>query len=517
MDDSINPIPTICRLRENQYYTMEELSGLLDSHQDANAFVDYMRKQEVCKTKTDVSNKTYSFSFVGLIEFEKEGKTSDDNKKRRVVFIEPKFFPTDREGKREGGMDECQKIVLKAILKYHKSQQISSFSSGRLTSYEGCSTPLSTKLALIRDVMEKGIYQVPKIEMVVNGQGDVDWNETFATLDPVFLQDGPCYANTVNGEMGYDDDTYISRLQMCLASRCISYFEEIGLAEPLGLFLDTPYDGDLSDFGSKEYCASRIENELRTQFIDDKKNTLRLMKAVLENESRGHDALESQSFGTSGFHSLWEQAIKDVFCDELPRRPKDLFNGQELERIEKQIEKKEKLDKQLKEFIDPPLWKQGGTENVQGETDRLRPDFVAIARDKNKELFSFIILDAKYYVPEFKGETIDDAPGVSDINKQVLYQLAYSELISSCGANGKVHNAFMFPWWNPNWSEGNDLKAELFATIIVPSFGPCIDEPLKAYRLDGIELLQRYVYNECDDERHSALMKICECERTDTV
>ena len=109
------PIKKIYRLRENQYYKLEDLSQLLDcSDLEANAFVEYMRKQEVCKT----DNKTFSFRYVGLVEFECSGGSNLGDKRRRMVFIEPKFF--DRETRPEvasEGMDESQKILLKAILK----------------------------------------------------------------------------------------------------------------------------------------------------------------------------------------------------------------------------------------------------------------------------------------------------------------------------------------------------------------------------------------------------------------
>lgn len=513
------PIKKIYRLCENQYYKLEKLSQLLDcSDLEATAFVEYMRKQEVCKT--DLYNKTFSFRYVGLVEFECNGGASVGDKRRRMVFIEPKFFDPETRSEVAGdGMDESQKILLKAILKYRKSQQVSLFSSGRLTSYEGCSTRLSTNLAFILDVMEKGVYQVPKMELVVNGQGDIDWNETFEAVDPIFLQDGPCYANTINREMGYDDDTYISRLQMCLASKCISYFEEIGLAEPLGLFLDSPYDGDIADFGSEAYCASRVENELRTQFIDDKQQTLKLMQAVLNNMAYGSDSLEFQSFGMSGFHTLWERAIKDVFCDELERTPRQIFNEHELERVSGRDHNLiPKLDRALKEFIDAPRWIKigaddgGVTAQSDDETDRLKPDFVAVARDEDKAT-ALIILDAKYYKPEFKESSILFAPGVGDVDKQVLYQLAYDGIVAPCDL--KVHNAFMFPKWYQNWND-DKIKAELFAKISVPSFGPLESfngetPTFKAYMLDGMGLLKRYVHNESDYE-HKSLIEILEAK-----
>jgi len=495
------PIKKVYRLQENRYYSRDDLARELGdcSPEDVSAFVRYMRNNEVCKS--DPSDKSVSFRYVGLVEFASVNNTSSSE--RRIVFVEPKFFPEDRAEYKATGMDAAQKIILKAILKYRKDQQVSLFSNGRITSYEGCSTRLSTYLALIIDVMEKGIYQVPKVELIVNGQGEADWNETFATVDPFFLQDGPCYVNTVNREIGYDDDTYISRLQMCLATKCLAYFEDIGIAEPLGLFLESPYDGELSDFGSESYQQYRIANELRTQFVDDKKQTLKLMQAVLEDRTYGADSLEFQSFGISGFHALWEKAIKEVLGDELEKSPEQLG-------IKLTEASRSKLHRPLKEFIDAPRWILPGAQNEEGlesksegETDRLKPDFVAISNDEGRS--TLYILDAKYYKPKGNDNSISGVPGVGDIDKQLLYQMAYQELIEE--NNLSVENAFLFPDYREIDVDDKAMSAELFATVKVPILASAFhNKPeFKTYLLDGMSLLRRYVYNENDDASHTLL------------
>ena len=125
---------------------------------------------------------------------------------------------------------------------------------------------------------------------------------------------------------------------------------------------------------------------------------------------------------------------------------------------------------------------------------------------------ALIILDAKYYKPEFKKSSILYAPGVGDVDKQVLYQLAYDGIVASCELN--VHNAFMFPKWYQGWNDDGKINAELFAKIRVPSFGSLPSfrgetPTFKAYMLDGMGLLKRYVYNESDNG-HRALMEILE-------
>jgi len=490
-----SPVKSVYRLREGAYYSLASLAERLSvSHDSAKAFVDYMRSQEICKT--DGEKGEFSFPYVGIVEFE----TPDGpRRERRMVFLEPKFMR--RKGERvpsvSEGFGEDQKIVLKSILKYCKNQRASQFSSGRLTAVEGCSTSLSRQLALILDVMENGVYQVPKIEFRVNGVGDIAWEETYAQTDPVFLQEGPAYVECITLETDYEDDGYISRLQSCIATQCIGYFEELGLAEPLGLYVENPYEGDLSEFGDRSCIENQIRNELRSQFIDTKQQSLKLMLAVLEleDEAIGADCFDFQAFGMSGFHALWERAIKEVLRDELEKTPASLG-----------LDVAEKANIPLKDYIDSPVWIKAGTETgavpVEDESDSLEPDFVAtqVDLDGNKNL---IILDAKYYLPEFANGRVKNQPGVGDVDKQLLYQLAYSPLSKA------IRNAFVFPGYGDELpvDRMDALPSRLFATIKVPVFalGKGLPDSFEAYMVDGLSLLEKYVYCVSDDEQRAML------------
>ena len=71
-----------------------------------------------------------------------------------------------------------------------------------------------------------------------------------------------------------------------------------------------------------------------------------------------------------------------------------------------------------------------------------------------------------------------------------------------------VHNAFIF--------DDAEIYSELFAKVRVPSFTVMFNvgtPEFNAYKLDGMALLKRYVYNDSDDD-HVSLMKIFEGEKT---
>ena len=113
--------------------------------------------------------------------------------------------------------------------------------------------------------------------------------------------------------------------------------------------------------------------------------------------------------GMKNVHSLWEKAIKEVFGDQLDMKISD---------IKGLTPEDSKKDKTLMEYIDPPKWMgktgQDGALEItkKGKVGQLEPDFVAIEKYENSEQKYMVILDAKYYVPDFSkdGKTITGQP-----------------------------------------------------------------------------------------------------------
>ena len=56
----------------------------------------------------------------------------------------------------------------------------------------------------------------------------------------------------------------------------------------------------------------------------------------------------------------------------------------------------------------------------------------------------FAILDAKYYRICLERGRVSGQPGIADITKQYLYQLAFQDFIRDMGYD-RVQNAFLFP------------------------------------------------------------------------
>jgi hypothetical protein len=68
-----------------------------------------MKEKEVCNS--DLKGQI-SFRYVGMVEFP---LVKSSEIERRIIFIEPKFIPADRKFIGMDGIDDVQKIILRAI------------------------------------------------------------------------------------------------------------------------------------------------------------------------------------------------------------------------------------------------------------------------------------------------------------------------------------------------------------------------------------------------------------------
>ncbi|MBR4611825.1 MAG: LlaJI family restriction endonuclease [Kiritimatiellae bacterium] len=450
--------------------------------------------------KSDNDDKKLRLKFVGLIELRVPGFENNP----RLIFVEPKFFEKKSvQGEMKDVFKSYHKNILKAILKYGKVKDKSPFSSNQSDDLL-ISDRLWKWLVLLWDWMEHGTYLVEQALLEENGEGEIDWVETIAQKSPFLQNKCPIYMEYLTQNKGDDPNHYITRLHECMISQCYKKLDDIGLADTLGLFCENFYEGELSDFGEVEYILSRLNGELGNQFITAKRRTLTLMKTVIKDEFQSSNDLGTQFLGMQGFHTLWEEAIKEVYGDQLDQTIEQvgLRNGNHNDNG------KDNLNPTLAAYIKPPHWNDATpAEKKDGEANRLRPDFLAIKEyDGNKYM---IILDAKYYLPEFITRTrIKNQPGVGDVNKQFLYQLAYKGLVVE--NNLLVRNAFLFPKddlssnnTQENSSASNETIEE-FATINVSMFkelfkreneevsNELFPTELKAYKIGGLFLLQEY-------------------------
>ena len=120
-------------------------------------------------------------------------------------------------------------------------------------------------------------------------------------------------------------------------------------------------------------------------------------------------------------------------------------------------------NKTLKEVIAKPEWSVINSEKKHKSDKTLIPDLVVY----NQEDKSISIYDAKYYNIMFTEEELRGYPGVQDVSKQYLYELAYKNFIQENGLKMK-ENAFIMPTDNEieeELEEIGEIKFEIFKSM----------------------------------------------------
>ena len=444
----------------------------------------------------------YSFRFIGLYDYV-DAETSVN----LTFFFMPKFV--SEKAWNDWNADEPNRAIVRdTVLQAidRRNRELSKSDDQTAETEERRESLLERAVRLLRDYLENGVYTVQRRELEHNGQGEIDWETTIDRYQPVFLKKGgearPFYMDYATELAWSDEDHYITRLHQCLVTTWGRKLEELGLSSVLRVNVPLLSEEELDWFGEPDYQIAQIDKELRLQFVTKSRHTLSLMKDLIRETAENKAAnRQSLSFGMNGAAQLWEMAIKDVFGNQMEKKPDQL-----------PLKCKTKGNTKLKDFIEPPKWREtnsGPSAYVNQEEDeasgsRIRPDFIAIVKKDYKKDGLFVILDAKYYLPEFGEQngkkTIRECPGVGDIDKQFLYQLSFAEL---CKENDlQVLNAFVFPGVSTGTVQ-RELTAEKFATVteelfswivekIPAEFNKVLSNEIVAFKIDGMALFQAY-------------------------
>lgn len=159
-------------------------------------------------------------------------------------------------------------------------------------------------------------------------------------------------------------------------------------------------------------------------------------------------------YGTNAFHAVWEKACADVFENKLNTPIGQLHLNKALA---------EGYDKKAKliDLIEKPMW--CGEDTVQRPKDTLIPDLITISQHNGEDWF--VIFDAKYYLLQLeKGKTLRGNPGVGDVTKQYLYQLAYKKFIQDHNI-GVVKNCFLMPTESTRIISAGNAKMEMLSAL----------------------------------------------------
>lgn len=337
----------------------------------------------------------YQFVYVGVIIIDEY-----------VINIYPKYFKK---------YDKFAfKDVVKVLKKYQNSHDDIDYQNDSIEDISF--NLLSMMIFFLEDYYEHGLYTNIENILQINGSGEIDWNRTVNYTDPIISNNRPYYVELYTKYKVNDLFDYFRLLHEFIITESSKRLEIAGL---LDLFDLTPVElssHELDDFGEIGVILDNLDKELNVVFSTQKRKLLKAMHTYLEERNSFSNENYLTVFGTNSYHAVWEDICKTVFRDKLN---KPVFDK----------------DVTLINLIKKPKWvlKSGKTYR----TDTFRPDLIAI---ENNE---FIILDAKYYNLKFDEDDLSGNPGLGDITKQYLYQLAFQDLIDEYKLS--VKNALLFP------------------------------------------------------------------------
>lgn len=365
----------------------------------------------------------YVFTFVGIIIAE-----------GRVLKCYPKYL-----NKNDKPTEELKQII-KVLRKYNSKEQIIRMYNG------GGSDTTFNRLAvmvfLLDDYYENGIYTNMEEIIETNGMGEIHWERTINSTYPVIKNACPYYMELQTKRRINDDDDFFKRLHEIILTKCTKELKNADLLELMdieGVFLteETP-----DDLGDDEYILYRLSRELNVQFNTRKQTVLKTLEALIMNKSTLDDADSFSMYGSNSFNLVWETVCAEVMNNKLHTQIRNLG----IDNIVIPEGADYSLTDELISVIEKPKWcgkTKEGEEFVKTADKSLTPDLITIYR--NGKECDFIIFDAKYYNIQLEvNQSLSGQPGVGDVTKQYLYQLAYRKFVDANQIN-TVKNCFLMP------------------------------------------------------------------------
>lgn len=347
-----------------------------------------------------------------------------------VLLCMPKYF-TDSS-------DSIPKFkqVLQVIERLkHKYQNVDYF--GALVGDRNVNA-LSVMLFLLRDYFEFGVYSNSQDMVQVNGPGEVLWDRTIDEKSAVFSLGRPFYPEMITRHRVDDKSDLFRRLHESILTEVSRFLRLSGLSDLFDLSPVNLADSPLEELGDRIDLLTRIRVELNVQFNSRKQLVLKAMYSYISGEALESSMNDFSVFGTRSFNLVWEAVCVRVFADKS-RIPVD--------QLPLGVSLADWVDPSdsLQSIIERPRWHghdQNGSFAVDAKSS-LTPDLISFVPDGAS--VKVYIFDAKYYrISMSRKGGIGGQPGVADVTKQYLYQLALTDFMDSHGIS-QFRNCFLIP------------------------------------------------------------------------
>lgn len=471
-------------VKEEEPYTLGSLSDLFAcSREETVATVRRLREFGIVKGVRSASerknvsdllqggqviatldpNHHYKFTYVGLVV------VGD-----LALKCYPKYLTKDV------GLGEKLGQVLRVLEKHARDKQdIPVFQEA-----EGVAAvnSLGVMLFLLRDYFEHGLYSQSHDTWESNGRGQIDWdrtiNESFAILD----RGRPVYMNLVTRRRADDEFNFFRRLHLSCLVQISAALNDADLLGLLGMsHLDLCSD-PVDSLGGTDYLLYRIQGELTQQFETRKQAVLKALHAYLSRDTWLGEEGDFSAFGTNSFNVVWESVCSSV----LGNQRKDPMASLSLPCP---LSENYNPEMSLDSVIEKPLWTGiDRTGNAFGKlaSKSLEPDFVSVIDSGGR--YDLVILDAKYYtITLMKDKKLSGQPGIADITKQYLYEVAFKEFADAHGISS-VKNGFLMP------SDGAKIKG--LGCVSLDMLSGLGLEDIQLYLMPASEMFDCYLKSE---------------------
>lgn len=416
----------IIELKELKKYHFRELVDLLELHPAHDHFAIETIIQKLLGLKilkktrhsrsdqpeqTPLRECSYHFDYVGVFWIE-----------HLCLFIYPKYISEDNIAADRQQHHVKFRQLIRVIQKFQHHQQLFDYELTDDTDFQTFNL-LKFSLDFFEDYYIHELYHADETAYELNGSGLILWDQTIGIHSPYFTQHTPVYLDLVTTRTTTNEANIISQIHRCVLWECSARLRELLLVldiEPIELTRQS-----LSNLGTTDYLAALLRAESSRQFVSWKQVLLQKLLNYVEQSETLQGSNQLTFIGSCAFRVIWKAVCAQVYNNDLDKTlnqlklqvPDPVFSG----------------ETRLKELIPKPKWWPR-----QSFSDTLIPDIVSI----NRQSYQISIYDAKYY------DYPHTMPGVQDLAKQWLYELAYYPLAQKNGLTIKL-NALLFPTDQP--------------------------------------------------------------------
>lgn len=452
----------IIYIREGDFFNYDELIHILKLKKGIEqSFISDLLKYHILKQKrhqleninnlddetlsnenffntTTTKNVIYTFTYVGVIK-----------KADKIIICYPKYMAVQ-------STDMCKTAKLKTIFKVLQKYNHSKAQSIKLyedPTFEGSSNFLGLILYLLQDYFDYGLYSNEKDMIETNGKGRILWNKTITHTQPFIQHSQPYYFKLKTKKRTLDENNFFKKLHQCILTQCSNFLGELSdlfCIPKIELTTET-----MTDLGDIDILRYMINKELHIQFYTRKIHLLKAMLAFINQDQQTNKYDSFYTYGTNNFNLVWEDVCKKTLENQLTTQ---------LYKILSVIPNDFNRNDRLIDLIKKATWTGNQLYFVSKET--LEPDIINIKTTNNEICFN--IYDAKYYKITVENSNVKGYPGIQDITKQYLYQLAYQKFITALKKQGvtvTVKNYFVLPKEKNDTPAINKVKLDFLSSI----------------------------------------------------